>query len=139
MRGIEKCLPVHIGVDGNNEYLKAVGITPTRDSRDMLVYTLASKFFQWPVYRHWFYALGLLAAVAVLALVTLPPRFKAMAWVLAAASGLFYLSYLPTAISCDFRYLYSGVCLVTLLWLVVIAGAVRRRQTQSDGEANAIG
>jgi hypothetical protein len=44
---------------------------------------------------------------------------------------LFYLSYLPTAIACDFRYLYGGIPLVTLLWIVLLAGGGSRRPPAS--------
>lgn len=141
--GVDGCIPVHIGVDGNNEYLQAVGIVPARDSRDLFVYGLASKYFDWPIYRHWFYVLGLLAATVVIVLVGLPPRFKAMCLVTALATVLFYASYLPATIACDFRYMYSGIPLVTILWLVAAAGAFPRHKNpvprNGDREARPAG
>jgi hypothetical protein len=122
--GIERCLPIHIGVDGNEDYLRATGLTAGRHARDLLDYSLASKFFGWPIYHHWFYLLALVGALITLAVVRLPGRFKAMGLITAAAAGLFYLSFFPTAISCDFRYLYSDVVLVTMLWMILLAGSI---------------
>lgn len=126
LNGLQGCLPLHIGVDGNSDYLRAVGITEGRDARDLVVYAIASAFFDWPLYRHWFYALALLLAAAAMALVTLPPRLKPMCAVMALAAALFYLSFLPTAIACDFRYLYGGIPLITMLWTVLLAGGSAR-------------
>ena len=81
----------------------------------------------WPLYRHWFYVLALLGAAVAMTVVTLPPRLKAMCAVVALASALFYLSFLPTAIACDFRYLYGGIPLVTMLWIVLLAGGSARQ------------
>jgi hypothetical protein len=122
LNGLQGCLPFHVGVEGNREYLRSVGIAQGRDGRDLLVYVLASAFLSWSLYRHWFYVLALLGAAAAIAVVTLPPRLKTMCAVAALASGLFYLSFLPTAIACDFRYLYAGIPLVTMLWIVLLAG-----------------
>jgi hypothetical protein len=127
LNGLTGCLPVHIGVEGNSDYLRSVGIAEGRDSRDVLVYRIASWFFDWPLYRHWFYLLLLLGAVVAIGITRLPPRFKALCMTLALATGLFYLSYLPTTLSCDFRYMYGGIPLITVLWLIFLAGGVPAR------------
>ena len=131
LNGLRRCLPLHVGVNGNSDYLRAVGIAEGEDARDHAVYALASAFFGLPLYRHWFYVLALLGAAVAMAVVTLPPRLKAMCAVVALASALFYLSYLPTAIACDFRYLYGGIPLVTLLWIVLLAGGSPRQSPAS--------
>lgn len=131
VNGLQGCLPFHVGVEGNREYLRSVGITQGRDGRDLLVYVLASAFLSWSLYRHWFYVLGLLGAAAAMAAVALPPRLKTMCAVAALASALLYLSFLPTAIACDFRYLYPGIPLVTMLWIVLLAGGSARQSPPS--------
>ncbi len=131
VNGLQGCLPFHVGVEGNREYLRAVGITEGRDARDLLVFGFASSFLSWPLYRHWFYGLALLGAAVAIAVLTLPPRVKAMCAVLALASVLFYLSFLPTAIACDFRYLYGGIPLVTMLWIVLLVGGSARQSPAS--------
>jgi hypothetical protein len=131
LSGLQGCLPFHVGVEGNREYLRSVGIAQGRDGRDLLVYLLASVFLSWSLYRHWFYVLALLGAAAAMAAVTLPPRLKTMCAVAALASALLYLSFMPTAIACDFRYLYPGIPLVTMLWIVLLAGGSARQSPPS--------
>jgi len=121
--GIAHALPIHIGVDGNVDYLKQVGMSEQRGARAATVYGIASSFFAWPIYRHWFYLLALAIGAWAIRRATLPSRLKAMSYVVAIAAGLFYLSYLPTGISSDFRYLYGNVLLVTALWLILLAGS----------------
>jgi hypothetical protein len=131
LNGLQGCLPVHVGVDGNSDYLRSVGIAESRDARDVLVYRIASRFFDWPVYRHWFYLLALLVALVAIAVVRLPARIKAMCMAASLASGLFYLSFLPTTIACDFRYMYAAIPLVTMLWMVLLAGGLPRQPPAS--------
>ena len=126
LNGLRRCLPLHVGVYGNSDYLRAVGIVEGEDARDRAVYALASAFFGLPLYRHWFYVLAMLGAAVAMTVVTLPARLKAMCAVVALAAALFYLSFLPTAIACDFRYLYSGIPLVKMLWIVLLAGGLPR-------------
>jgi hypothetical protein len=131
LNGLQGCLPFLVGVEGNREYLRSVGVAEGRDARDLLVYVLASSFLTWPLYRHWFYVLALLGAAVAIAVVTLPPRLKAMCAVVALASALLYLSFLPTAIACDFRYMYAGIPLVTMLWIVLLVGGSARQSPAS--------
>jgi hypothetical protein len=72
-----------------------------------------------------------LVAFVAIAVVRLPARLKAMCMAASLASGLFYLSFLPTTIACDFRYMYAGIPLVTMLWMVLLAGALPRRPPAS--------
>lgn len=129
LNGLQNCLPVHIGVEGNSDYLRSVGIAEARNTRDLLIYRVASWFFYWPIYRHWFYLLALLGAVVAITVVRLPARLKAMCVVVSSASAVFYLSFLATTIACDFRYLYGGIPLVTTLWIVLLAGGLPRHPT----------
>jgi hypothetical protein len=121
--GVQYCLPVHIGVDGNSEYLRAAGVAEGRDARDQLVYDIAIRYRDWPVYRHWAYALLLVAGLVAGWRARLPKRTRGLILVTGGAAGLFYLSYLPTAISCDFRYLFGTIPLVTAMWLMLLTGA----------------
>jgi len=127
VNGIDGCLPMHVGVSGNADYLRAEGIAEGSNARAIGLYAFAEWFFDWPLFRHWFYALVLLAAVATTLLTVMPARLKGMCLVLAFATAAFYLSYLPTSIACDFRYLYGAIPLITMLWLVLLAGGLRWR------------
>jgi hypothetical protein len=123
LRGIEATQPVHIGVDGNVEYLKAASMTPGVDARDQFAYQISSIFFSWPIYRHAFWLVALGACAVALARTRLPRRLKWIGVVIALATLLFFLSYLPTAISSDFRYLFATIPLITLISLILILGA----------------
>ncbi len=121
--GVKACLPVHVGIDGNHEYLREIGFTPGVDARDQALWGLSQDIIRWPVYRHWVYVLALVVAAVALVTLRMPVRLRAGALVAALATALLYLSYLPTSIACDFRYLFAGICLVSLLWAVILAGA----------------
>ncbi|UUZ71778.1 hypothetical protein LP415_23805 [Polaromonas sp. P1(28)-8] len=126
LRGIEPTMPVHIGVDGNPAFLEAVGLPLRRDARDLFVYEVASAFFKWPIYRHVFWLVLLLAATVIVARTQLPGRLRASSAVIILSTALFYLSFLPTMISSDFRYLFGAIPLVTILWLILLLGASGR-------------
>jgi hypothetical protein len=118
--GVDNCLPVHIGIDGNSEYLRAAGVREGVDARDQALFDFVQHVRGWPLYRHWFYLLGLVVLVAATLKASLPAPFRGMLLVVGAAVGLFYLSFLPTAISCDFRYLYGAIPLLSTMCLLLL-------------------
>jgi hypothetical protein len=118
--GVDNCLPVHIGIDGNSEYLRAAGVREGIDARDQALFDFVQHVRGWPLYRHWFYLLGLVVLVAATLKASLPAPFRGMLLVVGAAVGLFYLSFLPTAISCDFRYLYGAIPLLSTMCLLLL-------------------
>lgn len=130
--GVKACLPVHVGVDGNHEYLRRIGFEPGLDRYDQSLYYFAQSIFRWPVYRHWVYAVALLVA-GIAALIFLPAtRLKVGLVVAGIATGLLYLSFLPTSIACDFRYLFAAICMVSLIWIVLVASlGIRRDDTRA--------
>lgn len=137
--GVRACLPVHVGIDGNHELLRKAGFEPGVDAKDMRLWGVTQDVIAWPIYRHWVYLVALLVACMALMVLPMAPRMRWAALVLALAAGLLYASYLPTSIACDFRYLFAGVCLVSLLWVVIATSAFsangtspwRRRRGQS--------
>ncbi|MFT3667278.1 MAG: hypothetical protein QM795_01495 [Pseudoxanthomonas sp.] len=124
LHGVSKCLPIHVGVAGIPEYLDAVNIRAEQDSRDDLVYGYAVEIFGTPWFRHWIYALALVIVGVAIGIGGKRWSGKGRLLILMyVASGLaFYLSFLPTSIACDFRYLYTGVVLVTSLLLALVSG-----------------
>lgn len=123
LRGMDDTLPVHIGIEGNPEMLEAMGIKARRDSRDLFVYSIAVKFFDWPIYRHVFWIGLVLVCAAVLSVTKLPrPQRSATALVLLAA-GLLYLAYLPTMIASDFRYLFGAMPLICIALISLLMGS----------------
>jgi hypothetical protein len=119
--GVQGCLPVHIGVSGNSEYLRTLRIPEVSDNRDLFVWDLASGYFDSFVYRHWFYLGMLLLGILCLCVLGMDGTVRRQAAVLALAIGLYYLSFLPTSIACDFRYLYGAIPLVSLLWILILS------------------
>jgi hypothetical protein len=119
-------LKLHVGVEGNSEYLHAVGISEQQGDRARLIYRIAARFFGLPIFRHWFYFLALLVGVVVLIALRMPVRFKSSAFALAFAAAIFYISYFPTGIASDFRYLYANVLLVSAFWLMLLCAGSRR-------------
>ena len=120
--GVNGCLPLTFGVEGDALFLEQAGIPAVRDARDRLLHRIASTYFNWPIYRHWFWLLLLMAAGVALWRVGMASAIFHMAWPIAAACLLLYLSYLPTALACDFRYLYPAIPLVSLLWSILMLG-----------------
>jgi hypothetical protein len=127
LEGVNGCLPLCIGVEGNPAFLEQSGIPAVRDARDRLLYRIASTYFNWPIYRHWFWLLLLMAAGGNLWRIGVHSAIFHMAWPIAAACLLLYLSYLPTALACDFRYLYPVIPLVSLVWCLLLLGATPAR------------
>ena len=117
--------PLHIGVDGNAEYLAAVGVPVGRDARDQLVYQIASSFFKWPIYRHAFWLCFLVAATVIVAKAHLPGHLRMVCAVIISATFLLYFSFIPTAIACDFRYLFAAIPLITIVALILLLGSGR--------------
>jgi len=121
-QGIAGCLPLCSGSEGNTEYLERSGIPAGRDARDLLLYRIAAACFDWPIYRHWFWLL--LSAAAGIVLWRTRATFTgfAVTWPVVVACLLLFLSYLPTAIACDFRYLFPAIPLGSLAWSAILLG-----------------
>lgn len=124
LHGIGSTAPVHIGVEGNSEFLKAVGMHEVRGPRDLLIYRFASTFFGWPIYFHAFW-LGMLAVSCVaVARVRSALHLRQAGIFILAAVALLFISYLPTMISCDFRYLFGVIPLIGLAMLTILLGGL---------------
>lgn len=118
-------LPIHVGVEGNSKYLHAVDMPEQRNDRALLLYRIAADCFPFPFYRHWFYFLSLVIGVGFLFRQRMSVRFKSSALIIALAAVAFYLSYLPTGLASDFRYLYGNILLVSAFWLLLLCGSSR--------------
>ena len=119
INGVAPTAPLHIGIDGNEEYLKAINIKSGRDDRDLLVYKIGSMFTSTVLFRHisW---LG----VTIILLIVLAKKYRRNMpeLIVLTACMIFYLVYIPTMISSDFRYLYPAIPLIsTILMRKLIA------------------
>ncbi len=116
------CVPAYWGVASLAEYLEPLGLREEMDQRDRMIGHLVARLSPTPVFRHWFYALLLLAGG-----VAAVRRRDGDAFTLRAISiaGAAYLaSFVPATIACDFRYLYPTACLATVLcaWMLLRPG-----------------
>ena len=130
--GVSGCSPAYAGIAGISEYLEAVGIKESFGARDSFVFGIASFFIDWPVFRHWFYVALLLFSFVFISIGSFPARIRSMCLVITSATCLFYLSFLPTTLACDFRYMFSGILLVTVLWFVILSCGSFVKKTRVD-------
>ena len=137
INGVEACLPVHVGIDGNLENLRQIGFEPGQDARDRAIYGYSRMILDWPIFRHFAYLGALLAGLVLLPFLRMPVRLKLGASSVAAAAGLLYLSYLPASVACDFRYLYAAICLVSRFWIVLATSAYGLKNPLAHGRDRA--
>lgn len=123
LRRLDRCLPIHLGVEGERVYLEGAGFRLGQDRRDAVLFQLSMWTRHLALYRHWFYMV-LLVACAVVAW-RIRRRLNTVDRVAVAsvvASGaVLYASFLPTVLACDFRYLYPGLVLVSVLTLYLLS------------------
>lgn len=108
------CLPVHFGIDGFDHQLNPLGLVRGSDVIDIHLFKLSIPLFETPIFKHWFY-LGILIAMALLILVYRRGRTRIALLVVGGSTALFYLSFVPTAIACDFRYLFPAIPTLTMM------------------------
>lgn len=119
VRPVANCLPFHVGVDGVDGYMRESGFKQELDLRDAALLRWNQKFVASPIWRHWLYfaALGLLSVLVWQH--RRPARPILMPWF--AGLGLFALSFLPTSVACDFRYLYMMIPTTMALAIFLLA------------------
>jgi len=112
---IERCLPVHVGVEGPTKLLAQLGLQSGAESKDRALADYARRFYGTPVFSHLTFAvIGL--AVAGALLLRRDPADWAIIGMQVAALG-FSATFFLLAVACDYRYLY-------LVDLAAIAGAL---------------
>ncbi len=99
------CHSDFVGVGGDPEQLRSLGLTPRWTSRDGALARYAAAFHATPVYAHLFYLL-LAAGEGGWLLLRRRPGDLAVAGLLLAA-GLYAASYAAIGVACDYRYLYA--------------------------------
>lgn len=113
-KSMKGCVPAYWGVAAPRQYLERVGLVEEMDPRDRVIGHWSEVLQPTIVFRHWFYAALLLAAVTVLS-VRVRGEGRIVGWAGAVGAGLYLASFAPTTIACDFRYLYPVTCLSTAL------------------------
>lgn len=133
LHDVKGCVPAYWGVSGLPKQMSALGLQEEMDARAHIIGRTAQDLYASPVFRNWFYALLLLAG-------TLQAVFRIQGGAKIAAGGIFigawlyWASFLPTTIACDFRYLYPVAALATVLCIFVLGHApvLLRRDTAND-------
>ena len=118
---LDKCLPLHVGVEGNAQYLEAAGISVGIDRYDQQLHDAGIWIRRLVLHRHWFYLAILLVCVASLAASWRRDSGPGAAHALAFGLLAFYGSYAATTIACDFRYLYPGLVGTSVLAIYMLA------------------
>lgn len=114
LRSIVGCVPAYWGENGLPEQISALGLRNEMDARARIVGHSAQNLYGTPVFRNWFYAFLLLAGT-ILTAFRIHGEVKIPAVGVVAAAWLYWLSFLPTTIACDFRYLYPVAALASVL------------------------
>jgi hypothetical protein len=121
---LRRCLPTQVGIGGRKDYLVAAGVTPGTNARAKALSQLAALFFDTPVWRNWFYALVLCAAFGFALLKKRSPN-RTIVLIFLGALLVFVAGFIPTAVACDFRYLYPVVPTLSGA-LIVLTGSGRQ-------------
>ncbi|WP_374473088.1 hypothetical protein [Arenimonas sp.] len=122
---MEGCVAGYWGVAGIPEHVLHAGLIEEMDPRDRLIGHVTRVLRDTPVLRHWAYLL-LLAAITLVLLRRRGGEGAPTALAATLGAWLYFGSYVPTTIACDFRYLYPTAalaCLVALHLLVTPRGA----------------
>lgn len=115
------CLPVHFGVDGFAHQMEALVMQRSADVIDRRLYQLAKPWFGTPLFKHASYV-ALLGLILCAVALRRKGRSRAALLLVGASVMLFYASFVPTAIACDFRYLFPAIPLLTLLATALLLG-----------------
>lgn len=132
------CVPAYWGVAAPPQYLEPLGLVEAMDARDHAIGRMTEALYPTPVFRHWIYAS--LLAIACVAALRRRRRDRAVLLTTVGAAAAYLLSYAPTTIACDFRYLYPVACLSTVscIWLLLRPGT-RNQTPMSEGSNRSSG
>jgi len=119
LRRMDQCVAAYWGIYGLPDQVAALGLHEEMDGRAKAIGHLTVHLYGTPVFRNWFYALLLLVATIV-TVVKLKGERRLVASGVAVASWLYLLSFIPTTIACDFRYLYPVACLSSVLCVYLL-------------------
>jgi len=123
---IDRCLPVHLGVDGPAFALKDLQMPRRLDRNDGRLYNYVTWFLDTPAMSHAAFA-GLALVVGVLLLFRREPADLVIAGLMAGALA-FAASFFVISLACDYRYLYLlDVAAVTGGLYLALDPRLRRR------------
>jgi hypothetical protein len=116
---IDRCLPIEVGVSGQADRLRDLGLVEGWDPADLQLLNYSTWFLDTPVYSHLTYA-----AIALLVGLALLWRREPADLAIAAMMGgalAFTASFFVISLACDYRYLYflDLAAMAGLLYLAV--------------------
>ena len=134
---LQRCLPIHVGITGMPDYLDEMHIRQGSDERDNLLFALSTRAQSTVLYRNWFYALLLPVALVLVWLARSLGPARAVLIVHLLGLIAYLLSFLPTSIACDFRYLYPLIpSLSGILIALLLAPRIRRSNPDAQRSPN---
>lgn len=117
---IYECLPTYVGVAGVEPFLSGVHLKAEVSERAQMLFDLQAKFFSMPIWKNWFYIAGLVV-LTVAAIAIKRARHRTSVLVYLGTLIVFVGGFLPTAIACDFRYLYPIIPPLTAIALLMLS------------------
>lgn len=126
------CVAAYWGVYGLPDQVTALGLQEEMDARAKLIGRLTVDLFGTPVFRNWFYTL-LLAASSIAVVFRLRGRQRWTAAGIAVAGWLYLLSFIPTTIACDFRYLYPVASVTSVLCVYLLVSSDPDKKNPNSG------
>ncbi len=124
------CHPFHVGDEGDAGDLKALGIAPRLDKRDLALWRLGDIYLKTPLFSHGLFSLVLLAALLPLARRRRDTDLIMIG--LIAATAIFTATFFVLSIACDYRYLYL-IDVTALACLLYVAADWRGLLRQQKG------
>lgn len=122
MSDLKGCVPAFWGIGALQDQVAALGLTNGMDPRARFIGQTATRLYNSPIFRNWFYALLLVAATVICVFGRLQSAKAAPVGVLVGA-WLYWLSFIPTSIACDVRYLYPVACLASVALIYFLTHA----------------
>lgn len=123
---LNRCLPLHVGVDGSPAFMAALRLSPGTDPQDEALARYGMRFAATPVFSHLTY-LAIAVAVAGVLLLRRDPADIAVIALMASAVA-FAASFFVISLACDYRYLYflDLAAMTGLLYLAIDPPRLRR-------------
>jgi hypothetical protein len=123
---IDRCLPIHLGVDGPPKHMRQLGLSRRMDTDDARLWNYTTWWMDTPGLSHAPYAIVALLVTGFL-LVRREAADIAMAGLMLSALS-FAASFYVISLACDYRYLYFlDLAAITGLVYVALDPRLRRR------------
>ncbi|MDZ4376411.1 MAG: hypothetical protein U1C74_33925 [Phenylobacterium sp.] len=128
---IDRCLPLHVGVEGPPAALQALEMAPRRSLDDMRLYNYATWYLDTPAMSHLTYGVAAALVFGVL-MVRRDPADLVMAAMMLGALG-FTTTFFVLSLACDYRYLhFLDVSALTGVLYLALDPSLRKRASQAS-------